>query len=346
MSTALSTRLDQRSLSRFGKGDHKRAQTYVMMTAAFLEGRTKNTRTTYATALVQFFGLFDWIAPEDVTIAHGAAFKKWLLERKKVSEATAYWRLSALRSYFDFLCLPPSAGGDPLIRSNPIRHVPRGDIKPTPYSNARAMPWEDFIKILKAIPSTPSGMRNKAILLFYAYTGRRRAEVVGLRMKDLDVKSRPRTYRARLKGGRVQTFELPELVYEAMQAYWITSDRLRDLHQDSPVFASYHLDGETSAEHPICMARANRILMQAAKRAGVDLNGASIHSIRHMFARDLDKGGVPLQDIQEALGHLTPNTTAIYLGRLGRVAPSHVELLDRVRSEAAKEAYDATREPD
>ena len=337
MSTALVSRFDRRSLARFGKGNPEREKTYILMTAAFLEGRSANTRATYSTALAQFFTLFDWISPEDVTIAHGAAFKKWLLERKRVSENTAYWRLSALRSYFDFLCLSPSAGGEPLIKSNPFRHVPRSDIKPTPYSNARSMNWEDFIKILKAIPRTPSGARNKALLLFYAYTGRRRSEVVSLRMRDLDVKSSPRTYRARLKGGRVQTFELPELVFQALEAYWVASDRLRDLNADSPVFASYHLDGETSVENPVGIARANRILKQAAKRAGVELNGASIHSIRHMFARDLDKGGIPLQDIQEALGHLNPNTTSIYLGRLGRVAPSHADLLDQVRSAATQE---------
>lgn len=339
MSTAL-TKLDQRSIARFGKGDEDRARAYILMTAAFLEGRNENTRAAYATSLKQFFTLFRWISPEDVTIAHGAAFKKWLLKHKGVSDSTAYFRLSALRSYFDFLCLPTDASSDPLIRSNPIRHVARNDIKPTPYSNAAAMEWSDFTKIVQAIPATPSGLRNKAILLFYAYTGRRRAEVVRLRVGDLDVRSKPRTYKTRLKGGRVQAFELPDIVFEAIQAYWVASDRLKSLHAESPVFSAFRLDTGESTEKTISVFRMNRILTSAAHRAGVDLNGASIHSLRHMVARDLDKGGLPLQDIQEFLGHLSANTTQIYINRLGRVAPAHSDVLERVRQQALEEALE------
>jgi integrase len=344
MSTALATRLDQHSIRRFGKGDDERARAYILMTAAFLEGRNPNTKSAYETALRQFFSLFKWISPEDVTIAHGAAFKKWLIERKGVSETTAYFRLSALRSYFDFLCLSPSASGEPLIRSNPIRHVPRNDIKPTPYSNAKVLTWGKFVKMIESIPPTPSGLRNKALLIFYAYTGRRRQEVVRLRVKDLDVKARPRTYKAKLKGGQVKTFELPEPVFAAIQAYWIASDRLKDLHSDSPVFAGFSLDQETSVERPLHLKRVNEIMASVAKQAGVDLEGASIHSLRHMVARDLDRAGLPLQDIQEMLGHLSANTTQIYIGRIGRVAPAHTEALERVRALALEEARHDLRE--
>ena len=342
MSTALTT-LDQHSISRFGKGNQDRARAYTLMTAAFLEGRNANTRSAYATALKQFFSLFNWISPEDVTIAHGAAFKKWLLKHKGVSESTAYFRLSALRSYFDFLCLPTDASSDPLIRSNPIRHVDRNDIKPTPYSNAVSMNWSDFTKIIEAIPATPHGLRNKAILLFYAYTGRRRAEVVRLRVGDLNVRTKPRTYKTKLKGGRIQTFELPEIVFDAIQAYWVASDRLKSLHAESPVFSAFDLRAEPT-EDPISMFRTNEILSAAARRARVDLNGASIHSLRHMVARDLDRGGLPLQDIQEVLGHLSANTTQIYINRLGRVAPSHSDVLERVRKQAMEEASNEAAE--
>lgn len=338
------TVVDQRSIALFGKGDESKSRDYVLMTAAFLEGRNENTKSAYATAIKQFFELFRWISPEDVTIAHGAAFKKWLIERKGVSEATAYFRLSALRSYFDFLCLSPSANGEPLIRANPIRHVPRNDIKPTPYSNAKAMTWDKFVKMIDSIPPTPSGLRNKALLIFYAYTGRRRQEVVRLRIRDLDVKSRPRTYKARLKGGIVKTFELPDPVFDALQAYWMAADRLKDMNADSPVFACFSVRQETSVERPLCLKRVNEILAATAKQAGVDLEGASVHSLRHMVARDLDRGGLPLQDIQEFLGHLSANTTQIYINRLGRVAPSHSDILDRVRAQAAQEASEDSME--
>jgi len=39
----------------------------------------------------------------------------------------------------------------------------------------------------------------------------------------------------------------------------------------------------------------------------------SPHSLRHTFATSLDDAGVPLQDIQDAMGHADPRTTRRYM---------------------------------
>ena len=55
------------------------------------------------------------------------------------------------------------------------------------------------------------------------------------------------------------------------------------------------------------------LIRRLAKRAGIA--GAariSPHSLRHSFATELLANGVPLQDVQDAMGHADPRTTRAY----------------------------------
>lgn len=337
---------DSYTLRRFGKGDPERTRAYMLMVAAFLEGRPHNTKLAYRRALKQFFGLFEWISPEDVTPAHVAAFKKWLIGQR-LADATVYTRLSALSSFFDFLRTPPSPTSEPLLKYNPCKAIPRNDVQPTPYAHSRAMDWPTFEKIFRAIPTDPMGLRDRAILLFFAYTGRRRAEVARLRIRDLDVTSRPRTYTVKLKGGDVDTFELPDICYEAISTYWIAAERLQGLRPEQGVFAPLYdtaLTRGLDPGRPLSVRAMNEIFTRAVQRAGLPQRDPAIciHAIRHMSARDLDKAGVTLQEIQRFLRHKNPNTTLVYLGRLSGPRSAHTDTLMRVRAEAAALARSAT----
>lgn len=327
------------ALARFGKGDERKLKAYMLMMAAFLEARPEGTRQAYATGLNQFFGLFEWICPEDVTIAHAAAFKKWLIERKKVSDSTAYARMSACSSFFKFLCYPPSGSEKPLLTSNPFSFVNRSDIKPTPYANAKALEWKKLNAILDGLPNNVVGLRDRAILLFFAFTGRRRAEVARLRVGDLQLAAKPATYSVKLKGGAHKTFELPEICLTAIRAYWTAADRLTHLKPSSAVFTctpDSHLTKHLDPEQPMWPRTMNYILQRAAIRAGVDMDGVKVHAIRHLAARSLDEAGVRLQDIQEFLKHANPVTTQIYTRRLGKPASAHTAELMKVRAEATE----------
>lgn len=333
--------VDRVTIDRFGGGDAKRFERYVLHITAFLEGKPENTRRTYRCGIRQFFQLFDWISPEDVRPAHAVAFKKWLLEHRGVSESTTYLRLSALTSLFDYLCMPDGTDGEPLLKSNPFKLVPRHDIQPTPYATATAMDWETFREIVDSIPSDEAGMRDKAILVFFAFTGRRRAEVAQLRIRNLNLRARPRSYTVRVKGGKVRSFELPDVCYDAIRAYWIAADRLRNLRPDAGVFTATrtcHLTKHLDPDRPLSNRMMNNILHRRARDAGVDMEGVRIHALRHMAARDLDAAGVRLQDIQAFLGHASPTTTQVYLDRLSGPAPAHEETLLRVRNAAAEMA--------
>lgn len=335
MEATLVPRVEVNKLGRPTSQDHQK-RAFTMAMAAWLEGQTPNTKLAYRAAIRQFFGLFGGISPDEVTIAHAIGFKKWLLEQGR-ADSTVYYRISALSSLFAFLRRPQGTTDESLIQSNPFELVNRSDIKPTAYGRSKAMAWEDFLAIVEKIPMTPQGMRDKAILLFFAFTGRRRAEVASLCLKDLDLKARPRTYTTKVKGGEVKKFELPDIVYDALRAYWIAADRLDDLTMESGVFTAMcdtPLTRDLNVDRPMSKRSMNDILARWATKAGV--KDAHVHGLRHMAARDLDRGGVRLQDIQAFLGHASPNTTAIYIQRLGQVASAHQSVLTAVRANVAE----------
>lgn len=324
-------------IDRFGNGDPKKAHQYAMLIGAFLESKPENTKRTYKSGIRQFFELFDWLSPEEVSVAHAAAYKKWLIEYQEYSNATATTRMAGITSLFDFLCQPPSPNADPMLKSNPFKNISRKDIAPTPYARAKAMDWDKFCKIVEDIPTDAAGMRDKAILLFFAFTGRRRSEVARLRVRDLDLKGDPPTYLVRVKGGAEKRFQLPSICVDALHAYWLAAGRLNGLEADDGVFTATHdwpITRHLDANKPICDRMMNHILSRRAIRAGVDLDDVRIHAIRHMSARDLDRAGVPIQDIQAFLGHASPVTTQVYLDRLSRTGPAHEKVLMEVRKEA------------
>jgi integrase/recombinase XerD len=326
---------------RFGNGSKDRAKTYLLALYGFLASKPENTRRAYQRGIREFFELWDWRSPEQITVAEAAYYKKWLKSRD-LSDSTICLRLAACQSYFDFLMKPTGASGAALITNNPFRLVTRKDCTPTPYGRSTPTEWADFEKILKAIPDDAAGKRDKALLLFFANTGRRRAEVANLRVRDLDLTSSQKTYIAKVKGNKLQTFELSDVCHSAILEHWISSNRLRTLTSESSVFGPINQGGSNSARDPnrcLTVDQVAKILKSNARRAGLDPRKFKLHSLRHMFAHDLDSSGARLQDIQAALGHSLPNTTSIYTGKLrGPAAIGVQKQIDAVRQKSARAA--------
>jgi integrase len=261
------------------------------------------------------------------------------------SDATVQARLAALTSYYNFLMLPHGATTEPLVRANPALAITRDDVRVTPFGRSHVMEWDKFKRILDGLTGEDvKTMRDRAVLIFFAYTGRRRSEVANLRIKDLHMDGKERWYTAMVKGHKEQKFDLPDVVYEALVAYWKAAGRWGKLRPEHGVFSEIKPNIKRRmlgiGKHDVLNDETlRRIFIDAAKRAGIE-NDQQVHphAIRHMVARDMLRANVPLQDIQDAMGHASPATTQVYTKQIGSQRSAHEDALRKVRGEEPRTA--------
>jgi site-specific recombinase XerD len=327
------TPTDRGLVLSLGGDDPRRTREIIMAMYAYLIDKPINTRRTYRQGIRQFLDLTRWRDVRQISLADAAHYKQWLINQN-YSKSTICTRLAAVDGFFGYLARKQ------ILTQNPFDLVTRKDVLPTPVP---CVPVEDddFQKMLDALPTDPIGMRDRAVLIFLAYTGRRRSEAAALRIADLNINTSPRTYRVTMRDGQEKTFELPDEVYQAMRSHWLSSQRLKDLGPDSAVFGEAKpcpmaagMNPERVLHHDLIWQIVNR----AAVRAGLEPSKIKIHGLRHMAARDLGKSGARLRDVQAFLGHAWPSAAQRYLGQLREPPAVLRDALRSVRRAAAQSA--------
>ena len=167
---------------------------------------SKRTVESYSRMLWRFFAdtTPDRVTPPDVlSYAHGIG-----QSGKPPSSVTIAARIACLSSYFKFL---QRMG---LVSSNPCDLVERPQASPSP---ARGYTAEEVKRLLSVVPDTIRGRRDRAILLVFILTGRRRSEVMGMTAGDIEIEGGTVFYRYRGKGGKQGRRELPRPAWEAIR---------------------------------------------------------------------------------------------------------------------------------
>jgi integrase/recombinase XerD len=157
-----------------------------------------------------------------------------------------------------------------------------------------------------ADPSTPLGLRDRAMLEVLYGSGLRVSELVGLPLGGIDL--RAGLLRVVGKGDRERLVPLGEPAAQALAAY---------LEEGRPVLAracARDCDAAFLSRRGRAMSRQNFFerLRRLALAAGIDRRRVSPHVLRHAFATDLLAGGADLRAVQAMLGHADLSTTQIY----------------------------------
>lgn len=214
-------------------------------------------------------------------------------DRKSVSEAC-----QGIRAFIKYL------HGKGITRSDLSRvvpRVPRYRLSGIP----RHLPWEQVRALIDGIDATtPSEMRNKAILLLVAALGLRNGEIRMMQLEHIDWK-RGLLKIPLTKSGKERILPLPHEVGAALADYIlhgrpVSNYRFVFLHNIAPY-------------GPISSGSAlNTVLVNHLVQIGIDPPRASVHMLRHSLATRMVNIGVPIKDIADILGHSSIDTTAIY----------------------------------
>nr|WP_246465912.1 tyrosine-type recombinase/integrase [Allocatelliglobosispora scoriae] len=213
-----------------------------------------------------------------------------------LSQATVARKLSALHSFFDFLA---KLGA---LQNNPVAAADRPSVNRDHSGTVGLTPAE--VRALLAETASARGAvgaRNHALMVLLADLGLRVSEVVNLDLDDLGVERGHRTVRFTAKGAKLRRRVLTPGCAEAVDA-WLA---LRG-SKPGPLFATE--TGSRLDRHAVF-----RLLRRYAKNAGISSwEHLSPHSLRHAFATTARAEGVPLEDVQDAMGHADPRTTRRY----------------------------------
>jgi integrase/recombinase XerD len=199
----------------------------------------------------------------------------------KVSTSTVADTCSSLRSFLRFLHATGRLTSD--LASGVMR--PRFRVSQRP---PRTLPWGNVQRILRSIEKKrPPGKRDFAILLLLATYGLGAAEVLALRLEDIELPLLPAVARA-------------------------LTDYLR--RERPPAKGSAHVFLRKNMPYePMTSGAIRHRIRYWAKLAGIQTKVLGAHAFRHSHATRQVDAGANIKIVSDILGHRSVSSTSVYV---------------------------------
>lgn len=273
-----------------------------------------HTRRAYRADVSQFAAtLASGVLPGDVAPGEVRQFLTALHGRR--NPATLARKLASIRAFFRFLVREGDCRFDPTA-GMPLPRTPKRLPRPLPVDDCQA-----FIDSIPASSAAPADLRDRAVLELLYGAGLRVGELVGLDVRDVDL--RRGDVRVLGKGGKERVVPLPAAARDALQA-WLDHRRAPGVLGE-PLFVSLRPSRRRLLDRDV-----RRVLRRRAQRAGI-AGSVHPHRLRHSYATHLLDMGADLREIQELLGHASLSTTEKYTAVS---AERLVEVYDRAHPRA------------
>lgn len=207
-------------------------------------------------------------------------------------------KLSAIRSFFDFLEKKGIVAGNPAADIS----TPKQEKYDPPF-----LPVDEMFRLLERPDrSKPLGLRDLAILEVFYSCGIRVSELEGLNLSSIDFEQR--LIRVMGKGNKERIIPIGKSALSAVREYMDAFASLRrkthGSESEGPLFLNVR-GGRLSS-------RGIYNVVKKYAREGLLTGEISPHALRHTFATHLLDGGADLRAVQELLGHVSLSTTQKY----------------------------------
>lgn len=330
------------------------APSWISATSFLLEAGSSSiqTETTYRSGLRLFA---DWLQcferdaydqemewpldPARLTTATVLNFRNWLLSNRSRSTATTY--MAAILGYLNYLdgqnILPDGVQLGKLQRQLSRRKIDRNqaetvmDLDTARQAIPRIVNYYDNLPLpLENDPYNRrlSLLRNRALVHTLYSTAARISEVVALNRSNVD-NGRANHASIMGKGNKPRTIHIRAYARKAIRAY------LRERTDNNPALFVAHSRNARNAR--LSTTSAHNVVKQAVN--ALDLHETlSAHDFRHFRATQLLREGMPLEVVQEFLGHADISTTrSIYAPVLGiQIVDEWLDNMDIAPDEAAR----------
>ena len=259
-------------------------------------GLSPHTIRNYRSDISHFLA---WLEQHDCHLADvsRADYRKYLadLQTDGAAEASVRRRASTIRSFTRHLYRTNELDHDPLVLASTPKatsHLPT------------VLNQQDIDALLSAPDvSTPSGLRDRAMLEVLYGAGLRVSELVGMRTNDHDADYN--AIRVLGKGDKQRMALVGKSARHWLQRY-LGDGRPALLSEKSLDWLWLNRFGGPLSARAVQLS-VRRLAQQAGLPADVHP-----HLLRHSFATHMLDGGADVRVVQELLGHASVSTTQIY----------------------------------
>ena len=269
---------------------------------------SEETRRAYRRAVSDFFQFVQEKHPSEVVPADVLRWRDHLRARKKRA-ATVAFKLSVIRSFFEYL----KAGG--MIHLNPAstKLVPPPELPTEP--SGRALTAKEVRYLLSGPDrAKPEGARDYALILVMLRLSLRVAEACALRSSSIKWSHGRWTLRCKVKGGKEEVWPLPKDVKQAIDDYLKLDARRRaTLHSDGEqayLFQPHSNYRTLEFDKGLSPRMVQKIVKRWATFGG--LGDASPHDLRRTAITRALEMGQTYRQVQMMSKHKDPKTVMRY----------------------------------
>jgi len=242
-----------------------------------------------------------WMAAHgrDVSSVTDAQLEQYFNELRSRGQANSSIarEMSSVRGWFGFLLDEGRIDNDPTSR---LKGGHRGRTLPKPLGE------EEVAHLLDSIPfSTPSDLRDRALLELLYDTGARVSEVVGVTLSDLDFDEELILVTG--KGAKQRLVPMGATLRTVLVDYLGAGGRSEFPRARRTAHLFLNARGGALTRQGVDLIIHKRALV-----AGIDHSRISAHVFRHSCATHMLAHGADIRVVQELLGHASISTTQIY----------------------------------
>lgn len=234
---------------------------------------------------------------DDIDQINYQIVRSWIvhLMNEKVSAKSVNRKISTLRSYYKFLLKRQ------VIKNNPVYGIQGPK---TPKRNPVFVPESQMNTLFDKLkfPADFEGQRDKMILELFYFTGMRKAELIGLKLGDID--NYQGTVKVLGKRNKERLIPATPVLLSALKIY-IELRSQQDFAKDCELLFL------TTKGKPLQPRQVYTIVNKYLTEI-TTVHKKSPHVLRHTFATHMLNNGADINGIKEILGHSSLAATQVY----------------------------------